>query len=114
MNELTKTGIFLRRSAHHRKRPNGILPGKYFVDLHQWKRMLQAVITQVITKWPLGFIFTRPYFSSNDKIGLRADTITIYIGITETPVAQHTGKSHFTDTFRQRHYSTYAVCWGAA
>src|SRR5205809_3009377 len=76
--------------------------------------MLQTVIAKMITKWTFGFILPRIHFAGNYKIGICADTISILVNIPETPVTQHTGKCHFTDSLRKRHHRTYAMGWWSA
>src|SRR5690606_32026439 len=103
MYKLAKAGILLRRPAYYGKWPYGIVACIDLVYPHQREIMRQTIITQVIAKRPLRFIFIGIYFPCNYKISIGADGIAIFITIPEPPATKHTRKSHFAYTFRQRH-----------
>src|SRR5688572_29109567 len=98
--------VFLRRTTNNGKRPNPIFFCVHLVYTHEWEWMFKAVIPKVITKRTFAFIFVRMYFSANDKIRVKRNTISILISITKTPSPKCTCKSKFAHAFGKRHNSS--------
>ena len=59
VNDLAETGVFLRRPAHHGERPDriGAMPDLFHVQ-HR-KRMLEAVVAEMIAERALGQLQVR-------------------------------------------------------
>ena len=108
---LPKTGIFLRRAAHHRKGPYRMVAGIHFVHLHQRKGMLQTIITQMIAKWPLGFIGAGLHFTSNHKIGIGADAVAVCIVTIPEPVCRPTHPANVISLIPSGRGITAAKLW---
>ena len=104
MDKLSETGVFLWRTADDGKGPYRIFAGVDLMHPHQRKRMLQAVISEVITKWPLGFCFAGMDLSGDHEIRIRAHAEAIAVGVPESATAQQTGEGHFAEAFRKRHH----------
>src|SRR4051812_17691850 len=104
MYQLPKTGILLWRTAHDSKGPDCIFLCIYFMNTHHWKIMLQAVISQVVTKRTFGFIFAWIHFARDHKVGICADCEPVTVAISEPSSAKYTRKGHLTDAFRQWHH----------
>src|SRR5690606_9969860 len=88
MNQMSKTGILLWWPTDHRKRPNCIFLVLHVLHLHQWKRVWEAIIANMVTEWIFGFIVIRIYRTSNHKISIRRNAKpVVIIKIPKTPIA---------------------------
>src|SRR5690606_1181953 len=96
MNESSKTGIFLRRTSHHGKRPDRVFAVIYLVDFHQRKGMHQAIVPYMISERTFRFVLLRIDRARNNKICIRRYTEPLFIiEITETPISQRAGENSF-------------------
>ena len=109
MNQLTETGIFLWRAPYHREWPDSIFLCIHFMHFHEWEIVAKAVVSEVISKRTLGFIFAGINFAGYHKVCIGAHAVSIFINIPESSSAQHAGKSHFADAFWQWHHRTYSM-----
>src|SRR5690606_24127937 len=105
MNQSAKAGILLRRSSHHGKRPDRILPVIHFMYFHQREWVQQGIITDMITKWTDMFIINWIYRTCNNKNCISRETVTtLNIEIAEATVAKSAGKDHFRKAFWKGHH----------
>ena len=63
--------------------PEWIFPVIHFVYIHHRKIMGQAVIAQVVTKWPFRFFLSLPNGARDYKIGITGQYVTILPGVAE-------------------------------
>ena len=70
VDDLSERGVFLRRPAHDRERPDRPVPVIDFLDFHHWEIMLVAVIAQMVAERAFGQSFLGIDPAGDAKIGL--------------------------------------------
>jgi len=103
VDQLTERGVFLRRPADDRERPDCARLGIHLVHPHNRERMRQAVIAKMISERALGLRLPRINLTRNDKIGIVANAEAVRVAVAKPVARQHPGYRHLAQPLRQRH-----------
>ena len=109
MNQIAKGCILLRGASDHGKGPDGIPAMIHPVYFEEWKRVDQAVVTQVITEGSFGLGSTGLHGSRDDKIRIRRYHVPPVSGISKPPSGKPARENELTQSFGQGHHCAKGV-----
>lgn len=114
VDQIAKTRVLLRRAAHHRKRPDGILAVIDIVHLQYRKFVGQAIIPQMVPEWAFGQ-GVGLHRSGDDEVGEGGEEMALFIaGPAEAAAAEHAHEEQFAEALGQRHHRAECVAgWPA-